>query len=176
MIVLVLLLKTILIFLCVALAVGFYTLVERKVLSYIQIRKGPNKVGPRGLFQPLGDAIKLFSKETVIINLSNKVMYMARPVVSVVIIFFLWSLYTSPYSVVYLKLGLLFFLVVSRLNVYPILGSGWASNSKYALLGSIRAVAQTISYEVSIALMILSLLIVSVSFNFLDIYYSQVFL
>ena len=139
---------------CVLLGVGFFTLLERKVLSYIQYRKGPNKVGLQGIPQPLADAAKLFTKEYVKIFFSNKSFFAYRPMFAIVIIITLWSLYNSLYGS-NLKWGILFFLAISRLNVYATLISGWARNSKYALLGSVRAVAQTISYEISIAIIIL---------------------
>lgn len=116
--------KSLILCLVVALGVGFYTLIERKVLRYIQLRKGPNKVGIGGLPQPLADAAKLFVKENPQINMSNKFLYMIRPVGAMVIILSLWSLYCSSYGVVYISLGIIFFLCVSRLNVYSVLLSG----------------------------------------------------
>jgi len=116
--------KGVVLFLCVALRVGFYTLVERKVLAYIQIRKGPNKVGYVGLPQPLSDALKLFMKESSEVVWSNKFIYLFSPFLSLVIMLVLWFLYISDYGLGYFKLGLLFFLCVSRLNVYTILLSG----------------------------------------------------
>lgn len=162
-------LKAGLIFVILALGVGFYTLIERKVLSYIQLRKGPNKVGLRGLPQPLADAAKLFTKESILVKLSNKPTFIGAPLTAILIIFILWNIYASAYGIRTFKLRILFFLAISRINVYAVLFSGWASNSKYSLLGAIRAMAQTISYEVRIALVILRVLILSITFNLIDI-------
>lgn len=170
-----LILKRIIIFLCVALGVGFYTLIERKVLAYIQTRKGPNKVGPIGLPQPLSDALKLFTKEISEIISTNKTIYITSPVCSILVILILWTLYPSNYRILFLKLGILFFLCISRLNVYTILLSGWSSNSKYALLGAVRAIAQTISYEVRIALVLIIILFTTLSFNLIRIGETQCF-
>ena len=152
-------------FLVLALGVGFYTLIERKVLSYIQLRKGPNKVGFTGLPQPLADAAKLFTKESIFIRLSNKPTFIGAPLRAIVIIFILWNVYISSFGISTFKLRILFFLAISSINVYAVLFSGWASNSKYSLLGAIRAIAQTISYEVRIALVIIRVLILSLTFN-----------
>lgn len=157
--------KSMVMFVCLALGVGFYTLLERKTLSYIQLRKGPNKVGYLGLPQPLADAVKLFTKEGPKIYKSFKVGYLLGPSVASTIIFIIWGLYMSPFRVSVIKLGILFFIVVSRLNVYAVFLSGWASNSKYALLGGVRAVAQTISYEIRISLIFLSVLLLALRFN-----------
>lgn len=155
--------------LCLALSVGFYTLLERKFLSYIQIRKGPNKVSFGGIPQPLSDAAKLFVKETVKISLSINLSYYLSPNLAIVIILLLWSLYASNSMVVVLKLGVLFFLCVSRLNVFVVLVSGWSSNRKYALLGATRGVAQTISYEVSMSLILLTIIIRKISFDWYEL-------
>lgn len=166
-------LKVLMVTLLVAVGVAFYTLLERKVLSYIQLRKGPNKVGICGIPQPLGDAAKLFTKEDPQITKANKWIYFLRPVVRLIIAFTLWILYTSFAGFPTFELGILFFLTVSRLNVYTILVAGWASNSKYALLGGVRAVAQTISYEVRIALVLIVVLGVSATFSLEGIFINQ---
>nr|QHD26809.1 NADH dehydrogenase subunit 1 [Melo melo] len=160
-------------YICILLAVAFFTLLERKSLSYIQIRKGPNKVGLAGLPQPIGDAAKLLTKEIAKPTMANYSPYFMAPIFSFILALFLWQLYPSLYSMHYFKLGVLFFLCVSALNVYGTLMAGWASNSKYALLGSLRAIAQTISYEVSMALIFLFPLFLVGSFNFIDIMEAQ---
>lgn len=157
--------KVLLILVILALRVGFYTLIERKVLSYIQIRKGPNKVGLIGIPQPLADAVKLFTKESIFIYFSNKPIFVGAPIIAILIIFTLWNVYNSSFGISIFKLSVLFFLAISSINVYAIIFSGWASNSKYSLLGAIRAIAQTISYEVRIALVIIGILILAITFN-----------
>nr|YP_635814.1 NADH dehydrogenase subunit 1 [Lophiotoma cerithiformis]ABB72491.1 NADH dehydrogenase subunit 1 [Lophiotoma cerithiformis] len=163
-------------YICILLAVAFFTLLERKGLSYIQIRKGPNKVGLMGLPQPIADAAKLLTKEITKPTMANYSPYFLAPVFSFILALLLWQLYPSLYSVSYFKWGILFFLCVSGMNVYGTLLAGWASNSKYALLGSLRAIAQTISYEVSMALVLLFPLFMVGSFNFMEIKESQEFI
>nr|YP_010241771.1 NADH dehydrogenase subunit 1 [Terebellum terebellum]QTI82458.1 NADH dehydrogenase subunit 1 [Terebellum terebellum] len=160
-------------YICILLAVAFFTLLERKGLSYIQIRKGPNKVGLAGLPQPIADAAKLLTKEIAKPTMANYSPYFIAPIFSFILALLLWQLYPSMYSVGYFKWGVLFFLCVSALNVYGTLLAGWASNSKYALLGSLRAIAQTISYEVSMALILLFPLFIIGSFDFIEIKEAQ---
>nr|BCV68681.1 NADH dehydrogenase subunit 1 [Beringiana fukuharai] len=163
------LISTLLTYLLILLGVAFFTLLERKALGYFQIRKGPNKLGIMGIPQPLADALKLFVKEWVIPTSSNYLPFTLTPTVMLILSLSMWQLFPSFMLSSQMSLGILLFLCISSLAVYTTLMAGWSSNSKYALLGAIRAMAQTISYEVTMTLIIIFYLFLTMKMDIVSI-------
>jgi NADH-quinone oxidoreductase subunit H len=168
-------LKFLPIILPIILSIAFLTLYERKVLGAIQRRRGPNVVGLYGFFQAFADGVKLILKETIIPSSANFIIFILSPILIFTLSLFAWAVIPFNKGVVIadVDLGLLILLAISSLSVYGVIMSGWSSNSKYALLGALRSSAQMISYEVSIGLLIMPVIVLAGTTNLTGIVLSQ---
>lgn len=168
-------LKILLIIIPLLIMIAYLTFFERKVIGYMQLRRGPNVVGPFGLFQPLADGIKLLTKETIIPSNSNKIVFLFAPVLTFSLALLAWAVIPVDNGVVLsnINVGVLYIISISSLGVYGLIMAGWASNSRYAFLGALRSAAQMISYEVSIGLIIINVLISVGSLNLSEIVKAQ---
>jgi len=170
-------LKVLAIIVPLLIAVAYFTLVERKIIASIQRRKGPNVVGAYGLLQPLADGLKLLTKETILPSSANIILFVLAPMLTFILSLLSWAVIPFGEGLVLadLNVGILYLFAVSSLGVYGIVIAGWSSNSKYAFFGAIRSAAQMVSYEVSIGLILISILICVSSLNFIDIILFQHF-
>jgi NADH-quinone oxidoreductase subunit H len=171
----ILLLKIIAVVVPLILAVAYYTYMERKVIGFMQVRIGPNKIGPLGLFQPFADVFKLILKEIVLPENANKFLFVLAPVLALAPAFAAWVVvpFNDWMVIANIDAGLLYILAMSSLGVYGLIVAGWASNSKYAFLGALRSSAQMVSYEIAMGFAIVSVLIMAGSLNLSEIVLAQ---
>lgn len=168
-------LKILIIVIPLLLSVAYFTLAERKIMGAIQRRRGPNVIGYLGLLQPLADGLKLFVKETILPSSANLGIFLLAPILTFFLSIMGWAVIPFGEGLVLsnINVGLLYLFAVSSLSVYGIVLSGWASNSKYAFLGSLRSTSQMISYEVSIGFIVVAVVLSAGSFNLTEIVYAQ---
>jgi NADH-quinone oxidoreductase subunit H len=156
-------------------SVAYLTYAERKVLAAMQLRKGPNVVGPFGLWQPFADALKMLMKETIIPSGSNPLLFLMAPMLTFSLAMIAWAVIplADGWAIADINVGVLYLFAISSLGVYGVIIAGWASNSKYAFLGALRSAAQMVSYEVSMGFVIVSVLLVAGSLNLTDVVRAQ---
>jgi NADH-quinone oxidoreductase subunit H len=167
--------KIVLVTVPLLLSVAYLTYAERKVIAAMQMRKGPNVVGPLGLLQPLADGLKLFVKETILPIRANKGVFLLAPMITFALALLGWAVIpiSETFVIADINVGILYLFAISSLGVYGIIMSGWASNSTYAFLGAIRSAAQMVSYEVSIGFVIITVLLAVGSLNLGDVIEAQ---
>src|ERR1700749_1573534 len=155
--------------------VAYLTYAERKVLAAMQLRKGPNVVGPFGIWQPFADAIKMLTKETIIPSGSNRFLFLLAPMLTFTLAMLAWAVIpvNDGWAIANINVGVLYLFAISSLGVYGIIVAGWASNSKYAFLGALRSAAQMVSYEVSMGFVLVTVLLCVGSLNLTDIVRAQ---
>ena len=167
--------KIVIIMLPLIITVAYLTYFERKVIGYMQLRVGPNVTGPYGLIQPFADVLKLLFKEVTRPSQANKALFYIGPMMSLMPAFAAWAVipFSETWFLTRINAGLLYILMITSLSVYGVIIAGWASNSKYAFLGAMRASAQTISYEIAMGFALIGVIMVSGSMDFHDIVMSQ---
>src|SRR5436190_5284104 len=169
------LMKIVALVLPLMLCVAYLTLWERKAIGWTQIRPGPNRVGPMGLLQPIADAVKLIFKEIIIPSAANKPLFLLGPVMTIMPSLAAWAVipFGPDIALANINAGLLFLMAITSMEVYGVIIAGWASNSKYAFLGALRAAAQMVSYEIAMGFALVVVLMVAGSLNMTDIVMGQ---
>ena len=168
-------LKTLAILVPVLISVAYLTLAERKVMAAMQMRIGPNVVGPFGLLQPFADALKMLTKETIVPTGANRILFIVAPLLTMTLAMIAWAVVpvNEGWAIADINVGVLYLFAISSLGVYGIIIAGWASNSKYAFLGALRSAAQMVSYEVSMGFVMVTVLLCAGSLNLTDIVMAQ---